>query len=419
MKKEFLVDDKIWDVAVIGGGPAGMMAAGRAAERGRSVLLLEKNRSLGKKLLITGGGRCNVTNNKTNVHALIAEYKGNVKFLYSAFARFGVAETLEFFRKRGMRTKEENDGRIFPVSDTARSVRDVLARYMEEGGVCVQSGMAVAGLESGADGVMRIRLANGMFITARSCVLATGGTSHPETGSTGEGFDWLRALGHTVSKNDASLVPVALYDAWAKRLSGVTLDNVRITVRQDGRKYQMKKGRILFTHFGVSGPVILNMSRTIGSLLSHGPVELAIDIFPGVEHGVLRGRLLELLERESNKKLKNVLHEFVPQSLVLPLIELSGADGDAANHAIRKETRTAIIDLCKALPLSVSGLLGADKAIVSSGGVSPREVDFRTMESRVVARLYLVGDALDIDRPSGGYSLQLCWTTGFVAGDSA
>ncbi len=398
-----------------------MMAAGRAGELGKKVLLLEKNASLGKKLLITGGGRCNVTNNKTEVRDMLAKYKAKGKnsdqFLFSAFSQFAVADTLKFFNSRGMETKEENEGRIFPVSNSAQSVWDVLVKYMKESGVEIRTGSDVAGISVDTETKnIIIKLKGGKEVVTKSCVVATGGTSRPETGSTGDGFTWLKSLGHTVVDNDFALVPIALSDAWAKKLGGVTLSDVKLTTFQNEQKQDARKGKILFTHFGVSGPTILNMSREIGELLQYGEVTIHIDLFPSEDSGKVKEKLQILLVEESNKKLKNILSKIVPSSLVSALLELSGIDGETPSHSVKSEDRTKLAKLLKAIPLHVTGLLGSDKAVVSSGGVVPTEVNFKTMQSRLVPNVYIVGDVLNIDRPSGGYSLQLSWTTGFVAG---
>ena len=408
-----------WDVVVIGGGPAGMISAGRAAERGRSVLLLEKNATLGKKLLITGGGRCNFTNAAPEIRTLLAKYKGNDKFLFSAFSQFGVEESLSFFHTRGMATKVEAEGRVFPVSNSAQSVLDVLTAYLQQGGVKVQTSAAVSGLAVDAPaGHIRIKLKDRSELQTASCIVATGGISRPETGSTGDGYAWLKKLGHTIIKNDVALVPVALRDAWAKKLGGVTLQNCKITTFLDQQKQEVHKGKLLFTHFGISGPTVLNMSKHIGELLRYGDVRIVLDLFPSQDHAQLRQELQTHLVLESNRKLKNSLGKLIPAALVSPLLELAGIDGETANHSVRSVDRRGIVTLLKAIPLQVIGLMGTDRAVVSSGGVALPEVNFKTMQSRIVSNLYLVGDVLNIDRPSGGYSLQLCWTTGFVAGNS-
>lgn len=409
--------DNLWDVVVIGGGPAGMMAAGRAVELGRSVLLLEKNPMLGKKLLLTGGGRCNITNNKPDVHAMLRKYKGSDQFLFSAFSQFGVEDTLDFFNRRGMATIEEAEGRIFPASNKVQSVLDMLTRYMKEGGVRIQTNATVAGFS--IDKVAKhisIQFKDKTEVIAKSCIVATGGTSRPETGSTGDGFKWLKKIGHTIVDNNFALVPIALADSWAKKLGGVTLKDIKLTIFQDGQKQEVCKGKLLFTHFGISGPTVLNMSKKVGELLQYGEVMIALDLFPKLDHKELKEQLQTILIAESNKKLKNILSKLIPAALVGVALKLGKIDGETANHSVRHEDRIKLVSLMKAIPLHVQGLLGADKAIVSSGGVALKEVDFKTMQSRLVPNLYIVGDVLNIDRPSGGYSLQLCWTTGFVAG---
>ncbi len=417
----------MYDVVVIGGGPAGMIAAGRAGERGLSVLLLEKNTGLGKKLLITGGGRCNVTNNKPDVRKMLSMYKSNDKFLFSAFSQFAVSDALDFFNTRGMATKEENENRMFPVSNSAKSVWEVLVKYMKTSGVKIETGIEVTGISIDSkirtkNIIIKIKgktdKENKKEVIAKACVLATGGTSLPETGSTGEGFRFLKKLGHTIIENDFALVPVRLSDAWVKLLGGVTLSDIKLTVFQDGQKRASAKGKILFTHFGISGPTVLNMSKEIGELLKYGEVIIELDLFPKKDFDVVRKELNELLTSENNKKLKNTLRKLIPASLASSLLEIANIDGETKNNSVSTESRKKLIALMKAVPLHASGLLGADKAIVSSGGVALPEVNFKTMQSRVVPNLYLVGDVLNIDRPSGGYSLQLCWTTGFIAGNN-
>lgn len=413
-------ENKIWDVVVIGGGAAGMMAAGRAAERGKNVLLLEKNTALGKKLLITGGGRCNVTNNKKDTRAMLAKYKGNDQFLFSAFSQFDVPKTLSFFNERGMATKEENEGRVFPVSDSSQSVYDVLYNYMKKGDVQIRKSSIVSGIEVAKDGVsIIIHTKSGNDIHAKSCVLATGGTSRPETGSTGEGFVWLKKLGHTIVDNDVALVPVALTDTWIKKLSGVTLPEIKLTTYQNNQKQEAYKGKLLFTHFGISGPTVLNMSKDIGELLKYGDVNIMLDLFPTKDNSKLKNELQNILVTESNKKLKNVLGMLIPASLVAAVLDQAEIDGETFNHSVSSEDRVKLVKNMKEMKLHVKGLLGKDKAIVSSGGIALTEVDFKTMQSRLVPNLYIVGDVLNVDRPSGGYSLQLCWTTGYVAGSNA
>lgn len=412
--------EKEWDVVVIGGGPAGMMAAGRAAEKGASVLLIEKNEILGKKLLITGGGRCNITNGEMNTRKLLANFKGSDKFLFSAFAQFSVKELLDFFHSRGLQTKEEANLRVFPKSDKARDVRDTLVEYLKQTKVTVITGVTVTGFIKGNDGIVdSVNIGSGRKIRARSYILATGGKSRPDTGSTGDGFVWLEKLGHKVIKPIPSLVPIAIKDAWVKRLQGVSVPDVKISVFQYGKKQDSKIGKILFTHFGVSGPTILNMSKEIGELLEYGDAEILLDMFPKLDPGALDKKIQAVFAANSNRMFKNSLTEILPSAVASAIVDISGISGDTFCHSVKKDQRLALVKLLKAMPMKVESLLGANKAIVTSGGVVLEEVDFKTMRSRLFSNLYLVGDILNIDRPSGGYSLQLCWTTGYVAGEVA
>lgn len=410
---------ELWDVVVIGGGPAGMMAAGRAAERGAKVLLLEKNTSVGKKLLITGGGRCNVTNAQFDTRKLLDKFKDSGKYLFSAFSQWSVKETIDFFNSRHMDTKVEAFLRVFPVSNRSQSVLDVFVEYMKQGGVVVRSHSEVTGFEVSGKTIIAVKMKGKKRIQAKNFILATGGQSHPETGSTGDGFVWLKEIGHRVIPPDVSLVPIVLKDGWVKRLQGVTLQSTKITLFQNEVKQASARGRVLFTHFGISGPTILNMSREVGELLKYGDVTISLDILPELDHGKLNLKLQEVLKEHSNKKFKNSLSTLVMPSLAPIIVELSGIDPETWSHSVTREERLKLVTLLKAIPLSVDGLLGEEKAIVTSGGVSLDEIDFKSMSSRLFPNLYLVGDILNIDRPSGGYSLQLCWTTGFVAGTAS
>jgi predicted Rossmann fold flavoprotein len=396
-----------------------MMTAGRAGSLGRKVLLLEKNEELGKKLLITGGGRCNVTNAEKDLRVLLSKFKDSDKFLFSAFSQFSNKDTLEFFNSRGMETKVEANNRVFPVSNKAESVWNVLLEYLKTNKVTIQSNCTVVGIETDSDKITSVKLKDKTIIRAKSFVLATGGKSHPETGSTGDGFKWLSELGHKVTEPTASLVPISVEDEWVKTLQGVSLENTKITVLQNDVKQEVKKGKILFTHFGLSGPTILNLSSEVGELLKYGDVFLSLDILPDLDYGQLNLKLQEIFKEKSNKKFKNTLDSLLPFAMVPIVVGLSGIDGDKPSHNITREERLHLVQVLKDLRVKVTGLLGEDKAIVTSGGLSLEEVDFKTMASKLFSNLYLTGDILNIDRPSGGYSLQLCWTTGFVAGSNA
>ncbi len=415
-----------WGVLVIGGGPAGMMAAGRAAAKGARVLLLEKNDTLGKKLLMSGGGRCNVTNGQTDNRLFLKKLEESSKFLFSAFAAWNVQNTLDFFHERNMPTKIENELRVFPVSDSAKSVWDVLQKYMRDGNVTIQKESPVTGFIVTEGKITGVTLENKKIIEAESFVLATGGNSHPETGSTGDGFAWLSKIGHSVVDIEPSLVPIALKDTWAKRLQGISLQNVKLSLisfdfaqdKQTGTKHETKTGSMLFTHFGVTGPLILNASNSVRELLQYGEVTILLDLLPAVNHKEIDIALQNIYSEQAKKRVKNISTTLLPSSVLRTISELAGIDLEIPCNSVTREQRKQLVQLLKALPLHVSHLLGLDKAVITSGGVELSEVDFKTMQSKLYPSLYLVGDVLNINRPSGGYSLQLCWTTGFIAGNS-
>lgn len=418
MNNNKVIISKIWDVIVIGGGPSGMMAAGRAGELGKSVLLLEKNPLLGKKLLTTGGGRCNLANYKPDMKKFISMFRDEPKALYSILTQFGIEDTIEFFNYRGMQTKVEAEDRVFPVSNDANSVLQVLIDYLKSCDVKIKTKASVIDIENNkSDKLITVKTDVGVE-TAKTCVIATGGISHPKTGSTGDGFKWLQKLGHTIHKNDLSLVPLSLYDKWVTDLAGTVLQDVKISIVQNNKRIESKVGKVLFTHVGVSGPTILNMSSKVRDLLENDKVIIQLDLLPDLDHGQLKIEIQNLLARDSNKKIKNTLSILIPSSLVRVILELSEIESDTPNHSVTKESRARLLHIIKALPLNVKGLLGADKAIVSSGGVDIDEVDFKTMASKIVPNIFITGDLLNIDRPSGGYSLQICWSSGFVAGSS-
>jgi len=408
-----------YDVLVIGGGASGMMTAGQVAARGKRVLLLEKNPTLGAKLSITGGGRCNITNAEQDEHKLLVHYGDAQPFLHSAFSQFGVRDTFRFFEERGLPLVEQAHKRVFPVSERAQDVVSVLKKYLHEGGVEIRCGATVEKIHV-IDGTISGVSVNGQRLTANSYILATGGHSHPETGSTGDGFNWLSMLGHAVKAQTPTIVPLAVADAWVKGLAGTTLPAVRIVFYLDGVKKHALKGDILCTHFGLSGPLILNTASTVADLLHEGAVTAIIDLYPSEDIGAFDNRIIAVFDANKNKTLKNVWNEIAPlgtQHALMPL--LKGIDPDSKVNSITKEQRRMIVDLLKTLPVSITGLMGYERAVIADGGLSLEEVDMRTMRSKKYENLFVTGDLLHISRPSGGYSLQLCWTTGFVAGKNA
>lgn len=410
--------DSLYDVIVIGGGASGMMAAGTAAARGKKVLLLEKNTRLGEKLRISGGGRCNILNKEEDERVLISKYGDMGKYLFSLFSSFGMKESVNFFEERGMKLKVEDRKRAFPISENATDVVLLLEKYMEGGDVEVKPGETVSSLQKEND-LFVIKCAKGEY-ASKTLIVATGGVSHKETGSTGDGFTWLRDFGHTIITPTASLVPLAVGDVWVKMLSGVSLDAMKISFFTDGKKGFSEKGRLLFTHFGISGPLILNSSSRVSELLRTGDVTAQIDLYPSVDHGSLDKELITLFDEHKNKDCKNVLKDFLPEGLAKGLVPLFSdfMDTEKKVHSVTKEERKYLVQILKALPLHIEGLMGLDKAIVADGGVPCTEIDFASMMSKKVPNLYVTGDLLHIQRPSGGYSLQLCWSTGFVAGSA-
>lgn len=408
-----------YDVLVIGGGASGMFAAGRAAELGKKVLLLEANKRLGEKLRISGGGRCNITNAEPDEKKLLARYGKAEQFLYSAFAQFGVADTFRFFEERDLPLKVEANNRAFPESDSAPDVVRTLENYLKEGRVTVRTGSAVESIEA-KDGQIAKVIAGGKSYEARSYILATGGLSHPETGSTGDGFAWLRALGHTIKEPTPTIVPLKTREKWVSRLSGVSVPEARLTFYTNGTKKFTRTGSILFTHFGISGPTVLNSAGKVADLLHEGQVEARLDLYPSMDLGILDKHLTEVFDRNKNKLLKNVFKEVAPQGTSDMLLSLiPSLDPEKKVHSVTREERRSLAELLKTLTLTIDGLMGFDRAVVADGGLVLEEVDMRTMRSRTYENLFVTGDLLHISRPSGGCSLQLCWTTGFVAGTHA
>ena len=414
-----IADSHHFDVIVIGGGAAGLMAAGRAAERGKRVLLFEKNQKAGEKLRITGGGRCNITNAEEDTKVLLSHYGSGEQFLYSAFSEFSVKETFSFFESRSLPLTVEARKRAFPQSEKAPDVVRTLISYVREGKVDVRLGTPVRQVVVANGKVEKIIASGGEFF-ADSYIFATGGVSHPETGSTGDGFGWLRTLGHTVEEPTPTIVPLKAKDTWIRSLAGKSLPGAKITFYLGTEKKFSSTGAILLTHFGLSGPTILNNAGKVADLLHEGPVTAVIDLFPAFNIGELDTKFREHLDAHKNKLLKNVAHEFLPPGTVDVLLALaSSVDPEKKAHSVTKEERRALVDMAKGLTVSISGLMGFDRAVVADGGVRLNEIDMRTMRSLRSPNLFVIGDLLHIQRPSGGYSLQLCWTSGYVAGSNA
>ncbi|MFH1714336.1 MAG: NAD(P)/FAD-dependent oxidoreductase [Candidatus Nealsonbacteria bacterium] len=409
----------IFDVIVIGGGPAGMMAAGRAAEFGAKVLLLEKNDNLGRKLLITGKGRSNLTRAEFDLKELAKKYGREGYFLLSPLSVFGVKETIEFFNKRGLTTKVERGKRVFPQSDSSRDVLRILLNYLREGKVEIRTNSEVKDIVKNSGKITKIILKDGQEFTAGNYVITTGGKSFPGTGSTGDGYRWLEKLGHKIEKLRPALVPLKIRENWVKSAQGLSLKNVKLTVFQNGKKQDSRFGEMLFTHFGVSGPIILDLSFKIGELLENGEVGLALDLKPALDFATLDKRLQSDFSKYSNKLFKNSLDDLLPQKLIQIVVELSGINPAKKVNEITKEERQKLARLLKAMKMQVSGLLGFNMAIITSGGVSLKEIDAKTMKSKLVDNLFLAGEIINLHGPTGGYNLQQSWSTGYLAGRSS
>ena len=402
------------DLVVIGGGPAGMMCAITAAERGLRVTLLEPNQKLGRKLRITGKGRCNITNN-CDVREFMANIPGDGRFLYSAVNRFGMKEVMAFFEERGLPLKTERGNRVFPVSDNANDVAGLLTRQCEKSGVRILHAAAKDILVS--DGAVIGVVTGEGQLSCRAAAICTGGLSYPLTGSTGAGYRMAEKLGHTVTPRRPSLVPLESNDSWCAEMQGFALKNVTLSAYEDDKLIYRELGEMLFTHFGVSGPLVLSASAKMRHM-GERRYRLEIDLKPGLDEKKLDARILRDFEKYANKEFKNALGELAGRTMIPVLIRLSGIPEDTKVNGITREQRQRLLHLFKAFPVSVSGTRPIDEAIVTAGGVSTKEINPRTMESKLVQGLYFAGEVLDLDAYTGGFNLQIAWSTGYVAGIS-
>lgn len=411
-------ETQIFDVAVIGGGPAGMIAAGRAGECGAKTILIEKNKILGTKLLLTGKGRCNITNAEFDIKKLSEKYGNSKNFLLSVFSIFGTKETIAFFEKRKLKLKTERGKRVFPSTDSAEHVLKVLFRYLRENNVIIAKNIGVHRLSIKNNEVKKIILTNKKIIYAKKIIIATGGLSYPATGSTGDGLRWAKKIGINVSDPLPALTPVKIKEDWIKNLQGLSLKNINITLKQENKKIK-SLGECLFTHFGLSGPLIIDMSKEINKMLKKGDVKILIDLKPALSHKQLDQRIIRDFTKYNNKILKNALFDLLPQKLIPEIIKLSKINPDKKVNEIKKEERKIIVNLIKNIELTVKSLMGFEMAIITSGGVMLNEINQKTMRLKKINNLYFVGEVIDVDGPTGGFNLQLCWSTGYIAGEDA
>ncbi len=405
-------------VIVVGGGAAGMMAAIAAAENGHSVQILEQNEKLGKKIYITGKGRCNVTN-ACEVDKLFENVVSNPKFLYSAFYEFTNEQMMRFIEDAGCPLKIERGERVFPVSDHASDVTAALERVLKKQDVRVRLHAKVQSLlwENGRiQGVLLQK--NQEKILADAVIVATGGLSYPSTGSTGDGYLMAEQTGHTVTERRPSLVPFEIKETWCKDLQGLSLKNVRLTLLCDGKRIYEEFGEMLFTHFGISGPLVLSASSFYGKCKKKDSVFVTLDLKPALSAEQLDKRILRDFEENLNRQFKNSLGKLFPAKIIPIIIKESGVDPEKKIHEVTKEERQALARVTKNLQMQVSGLRGFAEAIITQGGVRVKEINPSTMESKLISGLYFAGEVLDLDALTGGFNLQIAWSTGYLAGRS-
>lgn len=407
-----------YDVLVIGGGAAGCMAAGYAAKNGNNVLLAERNDRIGRKVMITGKGRCNVTNACSLLNELIENVPVNGRFLYGAFSRFMPYDTMDFFEEAGVELKIERGNRVFPASDKAVEIVDALNSFINTNGVkkikarIVKFNITDGHIDSAVDDA-------GNIYEANQYIIATGGKSYPLTGSTGDGYLLAKQCGHAVTELKPALVPLITSDAWTGQLQGLALKNISITVRDNDTYNEVYNdfGELLFTHFGVSGPVILSASSHMKNM-SDGKYSIEIDLKPGLNEDKLNARLLRDFAENANRSISNALVKLLPHKLIPVIVRLSGIPTDLKVNQITKDMRQELIYLLKHFPVNISGFRPIEEAIVTSGGVSVKEINPKTMQSTLCDNLYFAGEVIDVDAYTGGFNLQIAFSTGVLAGKS-
>jgi predicted Rossmann fold flavoprotein len=408
-----------YDVIVVGGGPAGILAAGAAGARGRRVLLIEKNEKLGKKLFITGKGRCNVTN-AAEMDEFMSNIPKNSKFLYSAFRALSNNDLIAILSEMGLKTKIERGGRVFPESDKSSDVLKALQKYLDKNNVDIILNAAVTEIKVADNKVQKLLLEDGRSYDCESLIICTGGLSYPQTGSTGDGFEFAKGVGHTVTDIFPSLIPLVVKEDYIKELQGLSLKNVSIRVTVDNKSIYDDFGEMLFTHYGLSGPIILSASFYISDhLRKKKNIKLAIDLKPALSEEELDKRVLKDFSEKLNKQFKNSLDALLPQKLIPMIIKLSKIDENKEVNQISKEERKQLVSILKNFEFTIIGTRPIAEAIVTSGGISLKEINPKTMESKLVQGLYFAGEVMDLDAFTGGYNLQIAFSTGYAAGSNA
>ena len=408
---------KNWDVIIIGAGPAGLLAAGRAAETGCKVLILEKMRQEGRKLMITGKGRCNITNS-AEIGEFITHVFPKGKFLRNAFSQYFSADIIALLEEQGLDVTLERGGRYFPTNNKAPDVLKAILKWVNQLGVEIYTGYQVEKLIV-EDGEIKGLQANGKIFEANKVIIATGGKSYPATGSTGDGYELARRVGHKIKKVIPALVPVETEGQTAKRLQGLNLKNVKAVVWVNGKKYGEAFGEMIFTHFGLSGPIILTLSRIMVTELQNGnKVEVSIDLKPALDEQKLDRRLLRDLNEHGKKRISNIFRLWLPSSMVPVFIDMLELDPDKECHQVSSKERKQIRHMMKNLTLKISHHRSFKEAIITAGGISTDEIRPKTMESKLIKGLYFAGEIIDLDAETGGYNLQIAYSTGWLAGNS-
>lgn len=404
-------------VIVIGGGAAGMFAAIQAAKKGHHVVLLEKNEKLGKKIYITGKGRCNITN-ACDTEELFQNVMRNSKFLYSAFYTCSNYQVMDFFENNGLSLKTERGERVFPQSDHSSDVIAALQRVLRQEQVEVRLFTEVKKISIEEGQVTGVVLSDNSFLAGEQVIVATGGCSYVTTGSTGDGYRFAKEAGHTVTKLLPSLVPFETEEPWVKELQGLSLRNVSVKIEKNGKVIYDAFGEMLFTHYGVSGPLMLSASSVVNDYADKMPLSMTIDLKSALEEEQLDKRILRDFEENQNRQFKNSIQKLFPAKLIPVMILLSGIAPEKKVNEITKEERQRLVKLIKKFPLTLTKFRDFNEAIITRGGVSVKEVNPSTMESKLVKGLYFAGEVLDLDALTGGFNLQIAWSTGFLAGDS-
>ncbi len=407
--------NKQYDLIIIGAGPTGLIAGVIAKQRNLNFLIIDSNNKVGRKLAITGKGRCNITNYNTDLNDLIDQYFGNRKFLFHAFSEFSITDTIDFFNNElNIPTKVERGNRVFPENDKSLDITDSFFNILKDN---LQLNTTVKEILTKEKQIIGVKTNKGTF-EAKNYLLCTGGKSYPLTGSKGDGYRWIENLGHTVTKLKPALIPVITKENWIRDLAGLSLKNVRISIWQNNKKKLERFGEALFTHEGMSGPIIIDMSREIGELLENGKVKLKIDFKPALDFKTLDERILRDLGEANTKAIKNSLNKLLPKTLIPVMIEISNIDPNERASQLSKEERKSLLTNLKGMEITVDSLDSWDRAIVTAGGVNTREIDPKTMKSKIIDNLYIAGEILDIYGPTGGYNLQICWSTGVLVGRS-